>query len=222
VRIFNQKYVDEILLLDIDRSRNNLGPDFNLVKRVNAECFMPLSYGGGIRNLADAKELFALGVEKIVLQTAAINNLVLISQVAKLIGSQGIAISVDVKQNRSGSYVVYHSASKQVMGIPLLDYIKRIQDAGAGELILTSIAHEGRMQGYNLDLIKLVRDTVTIPIVAHGGAGSIQHFADAIASGADAVAAGSFFVFYGPRKGVLITYPSYDALETVMGESRGE
>jgi len=217
VRIFNQKKVDEILLLDISRSKMNEGPNFELVRKITSECFMPLSYGGGIRTLSDAKELFALGVEKIVVQTAGIKNQQLITAIANFTGSQSISISIDVLQIGPNNFRVYHAATKRTLETPLLQVINQVQDAGAGELIITSVLHEGGMKGYNLDLIKFVRGTARIPIVAHGGAGSIKDFAEVISVGADAVAAGSFFVFYGPRKGVLITYPKYEDLELAIG-----
>jgi cyclase len=220
IRVFNQKQVDEILVLDIDRSKLNLAPDFNFVKKITSECFMPLSYGGGIRNLTDAKELFSLGVEKIVIQTSAFTNPQIINEVANFTGSQSISVSIDVLQVGPADYRVHHSASKRTLEMPLLQFVKQVQDAGAGELVITSVIEEGSMNGYNLDLIRFVRDIATIPIVAHGGAGSVKDFAKAVVAGADAVAAGSLFVFYGPRKGVLITYPKYDEFERALGEER--
>ena len=219
VRIFNQKQVDEILGLDIDRSNRNLGPDFQLVQKIASECFMPLSYGGGIRDLEDAKKIYSLGVEKIVIQSAAIRNPGLIRQVANFTGSQSISVSIDVLQSGPSKYNLYHPASSKIIDTPLLDYIRQIQEEGAGEIMITSVAHEGDMKGYNLDLIRLVRDSTSVPIIAHGGAGSVNDFASAISAGADAVAAGSFFVFYGPRRGVLISYPNYSELEQAFGES---
>jgi cyclase len=221
VRIFNQKQVDEIVILDIDRSKRSLGPDFQLVQKIASECFMPLSYGGGIRDLEDAKKIYSLGVEKIVIQSAAIRNPGLIRQVANFTGSQSISVSIDVLQSGPSNYNLYHPASSKIIDKPLLDYIRQVQEEGAGEIMITSVAHEGDMKGYNLDLIRLVRDSTSVPIIAHGGAGSVNDFASAISAGADAVAAGSFFVFYGPRRGVLITYPNYSELEQAIGESHG-
>jgi cyclase len=218
VRIFNQKQVDELLILDITRSKLNLGPDYELVKKVTAECFMPLSYGGGIRNLSDAKQLFSLGVEKLVIQSAAFRNPQLITEIANFTGSQSVSVSIDVLETNPGEYQIYQAATKQILQTPLSEVVRLAQEYGAGELIITSVIHEGSMQGYNLDLIRFVREFATVPIVAHGGAGSVGDFVKAIAVGADAVAAGSFFVFYGPRKGVLITYPKYEELVRAMGE----
>jgi cyclase len=216
VRIFNQKQVDEILVLDITRSRLNLGPDYDLVKKVASECFMPLSYGGGIRNLSDAKELFALGVEKLSIQSAAITNPLVITEIANFAGSQSISVSIDVLETGRGDYRVYHAATRKILKIPLIQLIRQVQDMGAGELIITSVIDEGTMQGYNLDLIRFAREASSVPIVAHGGAGGVKDFAKAISAGAGAVAAGSFFVFRGPRKGVLITYPNYEELERAI------
>jgi cyclase len=218
VRIFNQKQVDEILLLDITRSRFNLGPNYELVRKVASECFMPLSYGGGIRSLSDAKKLFELGVEKLSVQSAAISNPQLITQVANFTGSQSISVSIDVLEIGQGEYRVYHAATKKILKIPLIQLIRQVQDLGAGELIITSVIDEGSMGGYNLDLIRFSKEASSVPIVAHGGAGGVRDFAKAISVGAGAVAAGSFFVFRGPRRGVLITYPSYEELERAIVE----
>jgi cyclase len=218
VRIFNQKQVDEILMLDITRSKLNLGPDYELVRKVASECFMPLSYGGGIRNLSDAKELFELGVEKLAIQSAVVSNPNLITQIANFTGSQSISVSIDVLEIGRGDYRVYHASTKKILKTPLVKLISQVQDLGAGELIITAVMHEGTMQGYNLDLIRFVKEVSSVPIVAHGGAGRIEDFAKAISAGAGAVAAGSFFVFRGPRKGVLITYPNYEELERAIEE----
>jgi cyclase len=177
-----------------------------------------LSYGGGIRNLSDAKELYSLGIEKLVVQSAAINNPNLITEIANFTGSQSISVSIDVLEIGRGDYRVYHAATKRILKTPLIQFIKQVQDLGAGELIITSVIDEGSMQGYNLELSKVAREVSSVPIVAHGGAGRVTDFAKAISAGAGAVAAGSFFVFYGRRKGILITYPKYEELERALAE----
>ena len=217
VRIFNHKFVDELVLLDISRSKRDVPPNFELAARIASECFMPFAYGGGIRNIIEAKELLSLGVDKLVIQSAAFKNLKLISEISEFSGSQSISVSIDVVQNDDLDYFAFHAALNQVSPIPLEQLIKQVQLAGAGELILTAVNNEGKMQGYDLHLIEMVRDISNIPIVANGGAGSFQHFTDAFAAGADAVAAGSFFVFYSKRKGVLISYPDYEKLESLLG-----
>lgn len=221
VRIFNHKFVDEIVLLDIDRSRMGLEPNFNLALRIASECFMPLGFGGGIRNISDARVLLSCGVEKLILQTSALSGHDLVSQIAEFSGSQSVSVSIDAFRDQTGEYSVYHSATKRTLKTPLRGLIKQLELQGAGELIITSVNHEGSMQGYDLNLIKLVREMTNVPVVAHGGAGCIKDFQKAISAGADAVAAGSLFVFYSPRKGVLINYPKYEELDEIVGNKNG-
>ena len=205
------------MLLDIDRSRIGLEPNFDLALRIASECFMPLGFGGGIRNISDAKVLLSCGVEKLILQTSAISNTGLISQLAEFSGSQSVSVSIDTLRGEAGQYFVYHAATKKIIDKPLRELVKQVELQGAGELIITSVNKEGSMQGYDLDLINLVRDVTNVPLVAHGGAGSTSDFQKAILAGADAVAAGSLFVFYSPRKGVLINYPKYEDLHELVG-----
>jgi cyclase len=219
VRIFNEKEVDELILLEIGRTRRGLGPDFDLVKRISSECFMPLGYGGGIGSLDDAKQLFATGIEKIVLQTAAILNPELIEKISEFSGKQSVAVSVDVYRDKDGLPKVYHASKRKKLALPLLPYLKSLQDIGCGEIILTSVHKEGQMQGMDLEMISLARSSVTIPIVAHGGARNIDDLVKAVEAGADAIAAGSMFVFYKTRKGVLINYPAYEELEKRLGKT---
>jgi len=217
VRIFNNKFVDELVLLDIDRSRNGLEPNFSLASRIASECFMPLGFGGGIRNISDAKVLLSCGVEKLILQTSALNSGELIYQIASFSGSQSVSVSLDIFKDRAGQYFVYHAATRKLLNFSLQELVKQLESQGAGELIITSVNNEGSMRGYDLDLIKLVRDVTNVPLVAHGGAGKTDDFKKALVAGADAVAAGSLFVFYSPRKGVLINYPRYEELHELVG-----
>ena len=221
VRIFNEKFADELLILDIGRSRNNLGPDFDLVRKITAECFMPLGYGGGIRNLEDAKELFALGIEKVILQTAAISDQGVVSKIANFTGSQSISVSIDVKNDENNVPRVYHAATRKYLDISLGNFMKIVEDNGAGEILLTSVNREGSMSGFDLKLIESVRGMTSIPLVVNGGAGSVKDLVQAINAGADAVAAGSMFVFYGSRRGVLINYPAYGEFELKLGIKDG-
>ena len=143
VRIFNEKFVDELVILDIGRSRNNVGPDFDLVRKITAECFMPLGYGGGIRSLEDAKELFSLGIEKVILQTAVISDQRVVSKIANFTGSQSISVSIDVKNDESNVPRVYHAATRKYLDISLGNFMKIVEDNGAGEILLTSVNREG-------------------------------------------------------------------------------
>lgn len=208
IRIFNNKNVDELILLDIGRTRDGVSPDFELVRRVVSECFMPLGYGGGIRTLADAQKLFAFGVEKVILQTITFQNMKVLEEIANFSGNQSVSISVDVKRNRHGTPKIFNSSLGKVLDLNISKYLKDLENAGAGEIVLTAVDSEGTFGGFDLGLLSLFKDTLHVPLVVNGGAGSIEDFQTAIDFGADAVAAGSLFVFYSPRRGVLISYPA--------------
>ena len=216
VRIFNDKEVDELIFLDITATVENRPPNFDLLSKITSECFMPLGYGGGIRTLEDVKKLLAIGVEKIVLNTSAVENPTLIRVAADYAGSQAVVISMDVKKTLLGKYEVYTRGGKNGTGLDPVKFAVDMEKQGAGELFLNSIDRDGTMQGYDLELVRRVADSVTIPVVACGGAGNVQHLADAIQAGASAAAAGSMFVFQGPLRGVLISYPAQEELRRVM------
>lgn len=218
VRIFNQKEVDELVFLDIGASSDR-GPNFSLLADIASEAFMPFAYGGGISTIDHVKRLFGLGVEKVVMNTAAWSNASLISETAALAGCSSVVASIDVRANWRGAYSVYVQGGKTDTKREPVQYAQHLQQIGAGEILLNAIDKDGTMEGYDLELVRRVAAGVTIPVVAVGGAGSLAHFRDAVASGASAVAAGSFFVFHGKHKAVLITYPSYAELERVLGSS---
>jgi len=208
IRIFNEKEVDEICVLDIEASKLGAEPNFDFVKDIASECFMPLGYGGGIGNMNQIEKLFRLGIEKVILNHSILTNSVLISEASRHFGSQSIVASVDVKRNLFGQYLVYSHAKKDTLKMKLEDYIKNIEDAGVGELILNSVERDGMMQGFDLNLIVKISKLINIPLVALGGAGSIQDLEMALQSGAHASAAGSLFIYKGPHKAVLINYPT--------------
>ncbi len=208
IRIFNEKEVDEICVLDIEASKVGAEPNFDFVKDIASECFMPLGYGGGISNMNHIEKLFRLGIEKVILNNSIIDNTSLISEAAKHFGSQSIVASVDIKRNLFGQYLVYSHTKKDTLKMRLEEHIRNIEDAGAGELILNSVDRDGMMQGFDLSLIVKISKLINIPMVALGGAGSIQDLELALQSGAHATAAGSLFIYKGPHKAVLINYPS--------------
>ena len=217
VKIFNEKEVDELVFLDIDATKLNKEPDYKTIEEIASECFMPLAYGGGVKSIEQIKTIFSIGVEKVIVNSSIANNSTLITEAAKIYGNQSIVASVDVKKDIFGKYVCYNISGKKKIKRPLIDYIKHIENTGAGEIILTSIDQEGTFNGYDIDLIKKVSETVAIPVVANGGASGINSFADAVINGgASAVAAGSFFVYKSENKGVLINYPSQAELKTVL------
>jgi imidazole glycerol-phosphate synthase subunit HisF len=216
VRIFNDKGVDEIVVLDIDASRNSRGPDFTLIKEVASECFMPLAYGGGIKNIDEVKELFRIGVEKVILNSSLRNNLEFIAELSQTFGSQSIVASIDVKKNFFGAYKVYDYQTASTTRMSPEEFVCLVKNCGCGEIIIQDVDREGTMSGYELELIRGITKLVDIPIVASGGAGRIEDFRDAIDSGASAVTAGSFFVFKGPHRAVLINFPTKEDLEELF------
>ena len=208
IKIYNSKEVDELIFLDINASNENKEPNYKIIKKIASECFMPLAYGGGVNSYNIAKKIFKLGIEKISLNTAAINNPKLIKQLSKTYGNQSIIISIDTKKNLFGKYEVYTRSGTQNTHINILDHIKKCEKYGAGELLITSIDREGTWSGYDLKLIKLITQNTNLPVIVLGGAGKLDDFYNAIKEGASAVAAGSMFVYQHQDMGVLINYPS--------------
>jgi cyclase len=216
IRIFNDKEVDELMVLDISASRRGVGPDFSTIESLASECFMPLCYGGGISNVDQAARIFDLGVEKVSLQTAALKSLDVLTQIANRFGSQSVVASVDVARNWRKSPRLYGCSDGRLRKESWLEYVKAAQQAGAGEVVINAVDRDGTMRGYDLELIEAAAKSVSVPVVALGGAGDMTHFKQAIDVGAAAVAAGAYFVFHGPHRAVLITYPDYSELEALL------
>jgi imidazole glycerol-phosphate synthase subunit HisF len=217
IKIFNDKEVDELIVLDISASREGRAPRFELIRDIASECFMPLAYGGGIRSLDEIRELFAIGVEKVVLNTAAIRDPALVEAAARAAGSQSIVVSIDAKRRLFGGYEVYGAGGTQGTGLRPVEFAARMEAAGAGEIFLTSIDRDGTAEGFDIELVRGVSDAVSVPVVACGGAGSVGHFRQAVLDGhASAVSAGSMFVFHGKHRAVLISYPTPAELRQVL------
>jgi cyclase len=217
VRIFNDKEVDELILLDITATHENRTPSFDRLGDITSECFMPLGYGGGIRSLEDIKKLLSVGIEKVILNTSAVENAALVRAAADYAGSQAVVISIDVKKTFLGKYEVFTRSGKKGTGLDPVKHAVEMEKQGAGEIFVNSIDRDGTMRGYDLDLIRCISEAVSIPVVACGGAGRLQDLVDAIKiGGASAAAAGSLFVFQGPLRGVLISYPSQGDLKQVL------
>jgi cyclase len=216
IRIFNDKEVDELMVLDIDASRRQREPDFALIEEFAGECFMPLCYGGGVNDVEQARRLFALGVEKVCLQTAALRDPSLISRIAERFGSQAVIVSVDVKHDWLGRPRLYSSTTGKTLDMPWQEFIRRSVEAGAGEIVLNAVDRDGVMKGMDLRLIAEATASTSVPVIAIGGAGSLAHMKEAVEAGASAVSAGAFFVFQGPHRAVLITYPRYRELELLF------
>ncbi len=206
IRIFNEKGVDELCVLDITASKEGKDPDFDLLEKMATESFMPLSYGGGIKSVDQIKKLFRIGFEKVVLNTAAYDNIDLVSEAANYFGSQSVVCSVDYKKTLFGTSCFVNDGNKKVKVSPV-ELARKYAEVGAGELLLYSIDRDGMRIGYDLEMIKDVAMELSIPVIACGGAKMISDLKMALDAGADAVAAGSLFVFFGERQAVLINYP---------------
>jgi cyclase len=218
IKIFNDKEVDELTLLDITASSEGRGPSFKVIEEVASECFMPLAYGGGIRSIQDIRAIVALGVEKVVLNTAAIHSPELIAEAAAEIGTQSVVVSIDVSKKFFGGYEVMGNRGRVKTGRDPLSFAQFLAKLGAGEILLNAIHRDGTQIGYDTDLIKLVSGGVSVPVIAVGGAGNLQDLAEAVQSGAAAAAAGSLFVFHGRHRAVLISYPSFEELRGIFRE----
>ncbi len=217
VKIFNDKEVDELLFIDIQATKKKKRPDFELVSRMSREAFMPFGYGGGVRNLEDMSRLFKLGVEKISVNSYAIENPDFIAEAANSFGSQSVVASIDVKKDASGKYWVFDHRTYITTKLDPVEFAVLMERKGAGEILLNSVDKDGTFDGYDIDIIKKITQSVRIPVIALGGAGKLEDFREAVKTGgASAVAAGSFFVFHGKHRAVLITYPDKDELRKVL------
>jgi cyclase len=211
VRIFNEKGVDELAFFDIDASVLNKEPDYSLIEKLANQSRMPLCYGGGVKTVEQAQRIFSLGIEKIALSSAVIQNPNLISQIADRVGSQSVIVVLDVKKKLLGGYEIYTHNGKKATGINPIKFAKEIEGLGAGELIINSIDQDGVMKGYDMNLIDKIAESISIPLTVLGGGGSLSDIEKVIDKhGVIGVAAGSLFVFKGPYKAVLINYPTQE------------
>ena len=216
VKLFNEKNVDELIIFDIEATKNN-HIDFELLEQITSEAFMPMGYGGGVNRIEDIRKLFSIGFEKVVINSACYNNYELIKQAANEYGSQSIVACVDIKKHFS-KYNCYSNSGTKKEHIDINQHIRNLIEAGIGELIISDIDKDGKMKGYNLDVIKQVSEEVSVPVVASCGAGNINDFVKAKEYGAHACSAGSMFVYKGQQRGILINYPKYNELLDNLGE----
>lgn len=214
VKIFNEEGVDELSILDIEATKQGKGPDFDYLKSITSEAFMPLSYGGGITNIDQIKELFHIGFEKVVINSALYSKPELITEAADIAGSQSIVVSIDVKKGFFGKYSAYSNCGMRNAKKEPQDIAVKAAELGAGELFLQSIDRDGKMTGYDDELVKMITSSVKIPVIACSGAGTIHDLQKVIyEDNAHAAAAGSMFVYYGKKKAVLINFPTEKELE---------
>lgn len=219
VKLFNDLEADELIFLDILASRYNKVVSTSFVERIGKEANMPFAVGGGINSVQQIRNLLQAGAEKVVINSAAYVNPDLIRLASREFGSSTIVVSMDVKYNWLKKRRIYINSAQRVVKGDILEWVRRIEDLGAGELMITSVDHEGKMAGMDVDLVKLVSQAVKIPVIAHGGASELSDCVNVCKQGyASAVAAGSLFVYQGPRKGVLINYPERSLLNTLFRE----
>ncbi len=222
VKIFNEKEVDELIVIDIDATAEGRGPDYTLIKNLAAECNMPLCYGGGVTAVDQVDQIISLGVEKVAMSSAAISDPDVIRKAAEVVGGQSIVVVMDVKKSRfRDRYELYTHNGTRRTGINPAEFARRAEDLGAGEIVVNSIDRDGMMQGYDLDLVRVVRESVTLPVTVLGGAGSLEDISALIDSfGIIGAAAGSLFVFKGVYRAVLINYPSREEKDRLISKDR--
>jgi cyclase len=222
VRIFNEKEVDEILVVDIDATVLGREPDYSMIKNLAAECRMPLCYGGGVKSVEQIERIVSLGVEKVALSSVLTQNGKLVADAAKRVGSQSIVAVMDVRKSAgSNTYEIYTHNGKQSTGCLPGMFARRMEELGAGEVVINSIDRDGLMKGYDLDLVSQVRKATTLPLTVLGGAGSLKDIASLIESyGIIGAAAGSLFVFKGVYRAVLINYPKRAEKDVLVDEAR--
>lgn len=218
VRIFNEKEVDELIVLDIDATTKGNEPDYTLIKNLAAECRMPLCYGGGVKSIDQVQKIVSLGVEKVAISSAAVINPELIAEAARRVGRQSIVVVMDVKKTglRKRYELFTHNGSKST-GFRPDDFAKKMELLGAGEIVINSIDNDGSMKGYDHNLVSQIRKTVNLPLTVMGGAGSLDDMGRLIQEfGVLGAGAGSFFVFKGKYRAVLISYPSREDLDRLF------
>jgi len=221
VKIFNEKEVDELIVLDIDATSKKRDPDYKMIENLAVECRMPLCYGGGIKTIEQAEKIFGLGVEKIAISSVVLDNPEIVTIMAKHVGSQSVVVVIDVKKCLiGGRYEVWsHNGQKNTEKCPI-EFAKQLERLGAGEIVINSIDNDGVMKGYDLALVDKIRKSISVPMTVLGGAGSLKDIEHLISKyGIIGAAAGSLFVFKGIYRAVLINYPSRDEKDILIREN---
>lgn len=210
VKIFNEKEVDELVFIDISKSKDKL-PNFEMLEEIASEAFMPLAYAGGLTKIEDVERVLRLGFEKVIINSAAYTNIPLISACVKKFGSQSIVGCIDIHRTFFGKYKIY-SHKKD-----LLLHINDLVEAGIGELLIQNVDREGTLSGYDLELMRFISESVSIPVVASGGAGSLDNVRELfLKTKCTGAAVGSLFVYYGSTRSVLINYPERSILKELI------
>jgi len=207
-----------LMVLDIDATAEGREPDYQMIKNLAAECRMPLCYGGGVTTVEQFKKIISLGVEKVAISAAAVNDPELVSRAADVVGNQSVVVVLDVKKRRIGNkYEIYTHNGTKATKLEVTEFAKKLEALGAGEIVINAIDRDGGMQGYDLKLIEKVRNAVTVPVTALGGAGSLEHIRELVGRfGIVGASAGSLFVFKGKYRAVLINYPSQSTKDDIV------
>lgn len=222
VRIFNEKEVDELIVVDIDASRYGREPNYKMISHLASECRMPLCYGGGVKTVEQIEKIIGLGVEKVSLSSAAVENPELIRTAAERVGRQSIVVVIDVKKTGifKKNEVVIHNGTKRT-GLDPIDFARRVQELGVGEVVINSVDRDGEMKGYDMDLVDSIREVVSAPLTILGGAGSLSDVEQLYSRhGVIGAAAGSLFVFKGKYRAVLINYPNRQEKEMLLARAK--
>lgn len=224
VKIFNEKEVDELIVLDIDASVQNREPDYTMIRNLSVECRMPFCYGGGIKTIEQVEKIIGLGVEKVAISSAAVNNPKFVEQAAGVVGSQSIVVVMDVQKSRFfGKYELKTHNAQIKTGMNPVDFALKMEELGAGEVVVNSIDNDGEMKGYDFELVRKIRQTICLPITVLGGAGSLNDIGALIDEhGIIGAAAGSLFVFKGKYRAVLINYPGREEKDALVANGRQE
>ena len=220
VKIFNEKEVDELTVLDIDATAENREPDYQLIRNLAAECRMPLCYGGGVKSVEQVEKIVSLGAEKVAISSAAASDPQIVARAAEVVGGQSVVVVMDVKKSRlrRKNEIWTHNASRKT-GLAPVEFARTVEQLGAGEIVVNSIDRDGVMEGYDLNLVRKIREAVHLPVTVLGGAGSLEHIGELIdAFGIIGAAAGSLFVFKGVYRAVLINYPSREEKDAIIKE----
>ena len=218
VKIFNDKEADELIVMDISGSKNNSQPNYELLSNLASECFMPLTYVGAIKNIGQADKILGLGIEKIGVNSANLEDLNLLHEISTRFGKQSVVSCIDIKKNIFGQNKIYDHLNSKTLSNPIGRFVKDCIDAGAGEILLQSVDNDGVQKGLNLDLAHELGPEIDVPLIMLGGVGSIQDIEDGFLAGANAIGVGSFFTLFGQHRAVLITYPEFNTLKTIYNK----
>lgn len=209
IKIFNEKEVDELIVLDVEKSRNNDELNYELIKNFASECYMPLTYGGGIKNLKQAEKLFSLGIEKILINSANFNDYQLIKNITEKFGSQSVIVAVDINKNLFNKFYLFDWVKKEKIQLDVNTHIENCIKNGAGELLMNFVFNEGTLSGFDTQWLDFINCKISIPLIVNGGINSMKNIEQCLEfERIDAIGVGAFFIYYGPHKAVLISYTS--------------